>query len=112
MLTVSIVKKIMTRASRKRGLSQAVDIVAPQKDWRLFLGFFFLINIVAVILSAYLFAEINAGSIFQTEPNQAITVETLDREALADVLSRLNERALLFEHYGRNKPNLIDPAGL
>lgn len=86
------------------------NLMHPARDWKIILFIFSITNIILAVFSAYLFLQINKGEIFLVEPTQAIIVDTIDREALKEVLLLFEEKSRNFEDLKRNKPTLVDPS--
>lgn len=82
----------------------------PFADWKILAVGFVLFNTLLVFFSAFLFFEIRQGEIFEVEDVKEITVESIDRKALADALSVVAEKERLYEEVRSARPKFVDPA--
>lgn len=60
--------------------------------------------------SAYLFLEINNGDIFKIKQDATITVDTIDRALLREILLTFEKMENELEELKNNRPIVIDPS--
>ncbi|MBI2618302.1 hypothetical protein HYW58_02520 [Candidatus Kaiserbacteria bacterium] len=65
--------------------------------WKLLFGGFLTLNILILLLSLYLFLQINEGDIFLVEQNQEIRIETIDRNMLNETIAFFESKNTRFE---------------
>ncbi len=85
-------------------------VINPNRDWKLLLLFFAILNGIVVLLSVYLFFQINKGEIFLVESQSSASVNIINETLLNETLLMFNEKAGAFEDVQTMKPTLPDPS--
>lgn len=83
----------------------------PQNDWRLILVSNFIILIIFIVFSFYLFIQISEDDIFISEVEDGALIDSLNRSLLNDTLDDFREKSSFFEGIQNNRPKVIDPTG-
>jgi len=104
-----ILKNIKARLDKQR-FQPGRSVTHPTRDWKIILGAFTALNIVIIILSTFLFLQINKGEIFLVDSTSPSTVDSIDKVLLKETLSFFEEKERVFESLKRNKPTLVDPS--
>lgn len=102
------IKKFFGKLNKKKTFHYIHGLFHPRHDWSILLVIFFIIISLGCIFNFYLFLRIAAGDIFRTEA-EAITVETLDREAIQGMINLFEERAKHLEELKSNPIKVPDP---
>lgn len=79
-------------------------------DWRILLWTFTVISVVGIGWNAYLFYQINSGSITTKDIENQIGLETLDRSELNSTLKQLKRQETTFKSIQNSSTTMSDPA--
>lgn len=93
-----------------RGTVSARAMIRPMRDWKILFVVFIVLNGIIIVFSAFLFLEINKGEIFLVEPATPSGIDTVDRNALREILFSFEEKAEQFEALKTSRPTLADPS--
>lgn len=77
-----------------------------RRDWLILLVSGFLVLIVLVLFSAYLFVRVSEGSLFVLPETEGNGIETIDRGLLSETLERFEQKAINFESLKVNPPDI------
>ena len=105
----NILENIKARVGKKH-FQPGRSVTHPTRDWIIILGTFATLNIIIIILSTFLFLQINKGEIFLVEAVSSSKVDSIDKVLLEETLSFFKEKERVFESLKRNKPVLVDPS--
>lgn len=75
-----------------------------ERDWLLIFGFFLILNLITILFSAYLFLQINKGSIFVVSPEETTKEVTLNVEQLDNTLRLFKDKEEEFARLKNNPP--------
>lgn len=84
--------------------------ISATRDWRRFLIIFFILIMLVLAFSLYLFSKISEDDIFQVEVNSSSRVETIDRERLRQTLDYFDQKEKNLEQILKTKLDIIDPS--
>ena len=80
------------------------DRTRVERDWILVFCFFLLLNLINVLFSAYLFLQINKGSIFVVQIDETAKVIVLNLKQLDKTLNFFEEKETKFLELKKNLP--------
>ena len=79
------------------------------RHWLLLLLIFVVLSTAMLLFSLYLFLQINEGDIFLVDPQEQVSLDTIDRAKLERVIDMFKERSVLFEARKTTVPSTPDP---
>jgi ADP-ribose pyrophosphatase YjhB (NUDIX family) len=82
----------------------------PERDWRLIVYFFFVTCLALLILSAYIYTKIDQGDFFVAESKEKISTESIDRKALTEAVSLVQEQDQKFKDVDKRLNLFVDPS--
>lgn len=80
------------------------DRTRVERDWILVFAFFLLLNLINVLFSAYLFLQIDKGSIFVVQRDEETKVTVLNLKQLDATLNFFKEKETKFLELKSNPP--------
>lgn len=104
------ITKIFKRKNRQHGRGIAAYISDPKHVWRGIIYVFVVVNIGIIAFSGYLFFHINEGDIFKIEDDITVTIDTIDRTLMREILESFDATEIEFEALKKNRPSVIDPS--
>ena len=110
MLNISFIKKFFSESIKKNRINKIRKGFDVSKVWKKIFFIFGIINIIVVGVSVYLFFQINKGEIFISKENTPISVGTIDRAFLHEVIELFEMKEKEFDFLKTNKPITVDPS--
>lgn len=86
------------------------DNLDANRVWKITIIIFITINLCVIVLSLYLFFQINKGEIFNIAQDSQISVDTISRDLLRDTISSFEKMSSEFEELKTKRLNVIDPS--
>ena len=80
------------------------DRARVERDWLSIFGFFLILSIINILCSAYLFLQINKGSILVVAPEENTHATVLNLETLDSVLRSFEEKEDKFSKLKNSTP--------
>jgi hypothetical protein len=93
----------------KRGEYKSISAKA-QHDWKIMLVSFFVLWIIIISLSMFLFFQIEGGKIFQTNAQQVENKPVINKAVLEDVVNSFEAKKARGEGLKTQKLNIPDPS--
>jgi hypothetical protein len=103
---------IFKKGLGKMNIGSSENLSDKSKIWSRLLMVFVLVNVVVVALSLYLFIRISSGDIFSIKQETVVSVETVDRATLRDIIVFFEQKEEEFDRSKTEGPSgdLVDPA--
>ena len=107
----SILHTLRTILSGLRAMIGMSESGMPRanRHWLLLLLIFVVLSTAMLLFSLYLFLQINEGDIFLVDPQEQVSLDTIDRAKLERVIDMFKERSVLFEARKTTVPSTPDP---
>lgn len=78
--------------------------------WEIILVSFAVLNLLTLGFSLYLFIQINRGDIFVLKQDQAISVETIERNKVKEIIASFELKQVLFDDRTVSPIQIADPS--
>lgn len=82
----------------------------PYRDWLVMLCVSFVLVVAIASVHYYVFVQINASEIFQTDTSTEANERSLERTHLENVLNKYQEKQAQFELLREQGPQDVDPS--
>lgn len=93
----------------KRGEYKSISAKA-EHDWKIMLVSFFVLWIIIISLSMFLFFQIEGGQIFKTDVPQVENKPAINKVVLEDVVNSFEAKKVRGEGLKNQKLNIPDPS--
>lgn len=86
------------------------DNLDANRVWKIIIIIFIVINLCVIVLSLYLFFQINKGEIFNIAQDSRVSADTINRDLLHETISSFEKMSGEFEELKTKRFNIIDPS--
>lgn len=97
------------KITKSKGADPLKQEPTPYRDWRILVSIFFVGLVVSMAFNIYMSVEINRDSFF-TVASKSTGVAKFNEDALVKLITRLDEKALLFEKAKKEGVSAVDPS--
>jgi len=81
-----------------------------KRDWKILLISFALLNVLVLVLNTIFFLRITSRAGLAYQPEDTLNLETIERNALNELLKSLEIRDSEFERIIKSPPKTFDPS--
>lgn len=84
--------------------------LSPERDWRIVLVFFIIVNLLIGSFGVYMFFTVRSGDFFNVSAPERQIGKTIDREVLMETISHYEARQQELEELKVNGTPVVDPS--
>ena len=98
------------RKIKKGPSSKSKDVFSPDRDWKVMMGIFILVNALVAVAGLYMFYKVQAGEFFRVSLTKPELGKEIKREELEKTIEFFDGRAERIRSFEESGKAVFDPS--